>query len=994
MLVLTSHQKQTGFIWVLLLAVLLLTPLTWLNHLIGELKTRDESYLDMQARERLLNDMADFQNQLRPETYIELAVDAMKTNFGISPGDNERASVLTADVDPLLIKPEFTASAAQFFKDKFGMLPLLIVAADCDLQNYYGWYAENLFPDDSYKRNFEKIAAHWLVFKSGEIINELASTTGLNKLQTEFSSRKEVAPGLINRAFNEEFNKYISVFDNVKDSSDNCRVFFSNKFGSQRSFQIHHCITRPKGRFHSFLGGFFLIFNSADISPTFILKNTLSRVDSDLQRFYIKKPVRKPEFAYNDGYLQYSAGFPSYFFTLVEDYMIKNPVTKQKLREFIDHNGLVVQIDRKHLTSTYAKAQQACGALIKFAVLFFFALLVRSYMHDLEQGLKLAKKLRIAVAITVILPIIGVFLISEQTRLTGERLALIKYQTRIKQRMDLFEKIFDDVDPSLVLVLQEYKNLLANNYYKLEKNQTDLIRQGHFLKRNAGILETTLDKNGRPFAFSLVKGKKNNSTSKIGMFKILSDLGLTNNNAPEIKKLQKHQLMLIGIAGGLTKLFANPEELARESLLTSHILSASDLIRSSHQLIAHPKKPGRPDAIALLEIDDLNFLKQMFRLLCYNALALFSDYDENCQIDYALTLRGSMSLRDLLVPSSSRTYSDFKKLAAAGVNREASGSSLKRQQDSLLIESWFYSSVSPAMILARGKLKTISAQNPLFQLIPWALLLYALLAVILISDVLADIFLAPVNAMLNFVNRLAQNDLEGKIEIKSGDEFEELGDSFNQMNEGLRQREKMRRFVSDRLFSNIEAEGDKTRPIKTGLSVLSSDIRSFTALSEQYPPEEIVSLLNDYFTSMEEAIVQHGGSVEKIIGDAITAIFYPTSHLPEPAIRACRSALAMRRHLQLFNQQRTKESKFTIKTGIGIASGEAVMGFAAGRARKREFVLIGDAMHRAEQLEAETKYGKTSKIFIDNATAELSSMKADRITIVDKSSAYLELCDV
>lgn len=298
------------------------------------------------------------------------------------------------------------------------------------------------------------------------------------------------------------------------------------------------------------------------------------------------------------------------------------------------------------------------------------------------------------------------------------------------------------------------------------------------------------------------------------------------------------------------------------------------------------------------------------------------------------------------------------------------------------------------MILARGKLKTVSAQNLLFQLIPWALLLYAILAVILISDVLADIFLAPVNAMLSFVNRLAQNDLGAKIEIKSGDEFEELGNSFNQMSEGLRQREKMRRFVSDRLFSSIESDGDKTRPTKTCLSVLSSDIRSFTTLSEQYPPEDIVSLLNDYFTSMEEAISQHSGSIEKIVGDAITAAFYPAPHLPEPAIRACRAALAMRQHLQLFNQLRAKENKFTIETGIGIASGEAVMGFAAGQARKREFVLIGEVMHRAEDLEAQTKHGKTSRIFIDSASAELSDMRVERIKAEDGNSEYLELCDV
>ena len=91
MLIINSNQRRTGFIWVLLLSVLLLAPLLWLNHLLKELQTKDEIYLDMQARERLLNEMASFQERLKAERHIEAALEDMRSCFGINiDNDNYR----------------------------------------------------------------------------------------------------------------------------------------------------------------------------------------------------------------------------------------------------------------------------------------------------------------------------------------------------------------------------------------------------------------------------------------------------------------------------------------------------------------------------------------------------------------------------------------------------------------------------------------------------------------------------------------------------------------------------------------------------------------------------------------------------------------------------------------------------------------------------------------------------------------------------------------
>lgn len=993
MQLINSDRKKTGFIWVLMLALLVLLPLAWLTQLLRELRSKDESYLDLQARERLLYEMASFQERLHPEVHIENAVDALKQEFGLIDQSSSRLQP-TKGIDPKMITSAFPASASVFFKERFGMLPFMVIAGECDLQAIHSWYANSPFSNKAEQKRFETAAAYWTAYAGGEIVNELPSTTNMIQLKEDFIGGKDgVASETLHVIFTRLFNQHISMFTTANTTPDSCRAFFSNLYGSQRSYHIFHRITRYHGHLKSMLGGFFLLFHSSDISPTQVLKHALTHEDNEIERYYVGCSIDQPKFSYSPTHLQYTAGFPSYFHTLVEDYAIKNPATSEVLRRFIDSTSLLIQIDRKHLASPYAIAEKICVSVSRFMLLFFFALLVRSRMQDLEKGLKLSRKLRIAVAITVMLPVTGVFLTSEQTRIGSERLALIRYQTKIRQRMDFFEKLVEETDARLIIMLQEHRRLIADAYFGAShKRLLNQIKNGHFLRYRTASIEASLDRSGKRFKRAWGKNRSSDTTTTTGVMKILSDLGFVDANSKEIKKLQKHQFLIGGLAGALINLFSNPDDLAHEGLLTKHILSASALDRSSHHLIAHPKTPLHPIGLVVFLIDDPNIMQELLKMLNYTVLQLFSDYDENCQIDYALTIRSASNLRDTMAPMGTRLSADFKRLAIKAIYRQSSNNSIKRIQNGLQIDSCYYSGISPVMILASARLKNIAGQNLLFSVVPWALLLYAILAIILISDILADIFLAPVKALLAFVRQITTGNLQTSLKISSGDEFAELSIAFNRMSEGLRQREKMRRFVSDSLYTSIEKAGDNTKAGKTRLSVISSDIRDFTTLSEQHPPEEIVSLLNDYISCMEEAITKYDGAIEKIVGDAITAAFYPKAETDAPAQRACMAALAMKKRLLEFNQQRDNADKFTIKNGIGIASGRAVMGFAAGKTGRREFVLIGDVMHRAESLEAKTKNARGSGIFIDDKTSESCGMKVE-IVLSQDGTQNLELYD-
>ena len=138
------------------------------------------------------------------------------------------------------------------------------------------------------------------------------------------------------------------------------------------------------------------------------------------------------------------------------------------------------------------------------------------------------------------------------------------------------------------------------------------------------------------------------------------------------------------------------------------------------------------------------------------------------------------------------------------------------------------------------------------------------------------------------------------------------------------------------------------------VSILFSDIRNFTAISEQYEPEQIVEFLNDYFRLMVQEIFTEQGTLDKFIGDGIMAVFgAPISH-PDDPVRAVRAALGMRRSLRRFNALQRERGAVQIDIGIGISHGESISG-NIGSEQRMEYTVIGDSVNIASRLEGLTK---------------------------------------
>jgi adenylate cyclase len=194
--------------------------------------------------------------------------------------------------------------------------------------------------------------------------------------------------------------------------------------------------------------------------------------------------------------------------------------------------------------------------------------------------------------------------------------------------------------------------------------------------------------------------------------------------------------------------------------------------------------------------------------------------------------------------------------------------------------------------------------------------------------------------------------------LRTGDEIERLGQDFNQMVLGLKERDHLRetfgryvtRQVADHLMKGNVNLGGELVPV----TVLFSDIRSFTSISETMEPRALLDFLNEYFSGMVESVMSHGGVVDKFMGDAIMAVFGAPVPQPDDALHAVQAALEMRTRLEEINRDFAARGLPEIRTGIGLHSGQVVAG-NMGHVERMEYTVIGDAVNLASRLEGMTK---------------------------------------
>jgi class 3 adenylate cyclase len=193
-----------------------------------------------------------------------------------------------------------------------------------------------------------------------------------------------------------------------------------------------------------------------------------------------------------------------------------------------------------------------------------------------------------------------------------------------------------------------------------------------------------------------------------------------------------------------------------------------------------------------------------------------------------------------------------------------------------------------------------------------------------------------------------------------------IGSSLEKKRLRDQQRELIRKFATKEVAEDLEASGFALGGKFVPATVMFSDIRGFTTISESQPPADTIELLNDYYTLMMDAIHGEHGVVNQIVGDGLMAIFGAPRACEDRYQHAARAALQMIELIEQYDQERIARKLAPIRIGVGIASGDVIAGYT-GTQRRATYTCVGDTVNLAARLESHTKV-VGQPILIDEAT--------------------------
>lgn len=274
-----------------------------------------------------------------------------------------------------------------------------------------------------------------------------------------------------------------------------------------------------------------------------------------------------------------------------------------------------------------------------------------------------------------------------------------------------------------------------------------------------------------------------------------------------------------------------------------------------------------------------------------------------------------------------------------------------------------------------------------------------LVAVSAIFSIAVAVFVAgfltrPLTILRNGAEIVKTRNFANRIHIRTRDEMELVASAFNDMvteianySDSLeKQNEAFFRFVPNQFLqilgksSAIEIAMGDSNQIR--MTILFCDIRSFTTISESMSPEENLQFLNEYMQRMEPAIKGVGGFVDKFVGDGIMALFIDTEDRSSTE-NAIEASLTMRRELERYNGERIDSGKMRIDMGIGLATGDVILG-TVGSSNRLDTTVIGSTVNIASRIESLTSLYRLPVLVSGDSYTNIPDENRKNIRYVDR----------
>ncbi len=973
-----KRSSDTRLIITLLSGLIVLAaPLLFFQGLLSKALQRTEDASMALLREKILQESERIKNLMKPSFFVKETM--RRAHSELLPEITPELIKLLPDSD--FGKDIFAGSLPGNLQKKLadhGLSPLFITVAGPWFRKVHYWFDSKLYQQCPETGNLAAALAYKLTsitsrfyeqcYRDNKPFLRLRATLG-KLLNFGYTSGQTLEFKYLNR-----FKESILVNDRVEE-------VFTDYFGRQSIFYYPYtCISR--GNFHgSYLAGFL----QSSINPVAILKNALKPADSSIKARISVFTKQKPGFLTSNDGLEYYDRLPTEFWNHRDFYRRFHHLgdSKEAGRYYLclsagTPDELLQMRNGRHLF------KMASGMLF----LGYLMAALHYYLFGIQLRSGIRQKLILLLAVIILIPVIATGLLTAIDLKGADRLlenhVLKKTQELIREFIEHDKE--NDLKHQLAMLemkkrLEEYKGTELNP-------KAILTRQGEnlFWLTSSVVNHSWVCESGTIIQFSGFLDPVTADANKlldIILPKYLDNLGLLKKQGNLLSRT-----LTLGIFEDYVTPAREEAFLPHETALGRDISHTLDTSRAS-SILARTHAFGYIFAYPRVSDGDLN-THAYLREYAGNNLKWFNRFDEYCEVDLSARLRRQSETIASGWPVESRPDEEKLAIFATALELKDTGSLIFKTETGAKTWAWSFRPGMPCLFAATGRSREGGFGSLTFGLIFPLLAGYGILLIMVLSLLFAEFIVKPVRIFSEGIDRLGAEEYGLQIQPFSGDEFSLITSAFNKMSAALRQREMIKRLVSSSLVEKLESSTDTATEINY-VSVIASDIRGFTAISEKSSPSEVVELLNNYFTAMEEAISPNHGVIDKYIGDAIQVVFYEKAGLASPAIRACRAAIVMRQKLFQLNLRRAEKSLFKLENGIGITTGMAVSGSIGSQTGRKDFTIIGRVTEKAASLEART-VKTTSRILICEATMKALSDEYQVIRHDDESWELIYGC--